>query len=136
MRAFERAIWTSGDPVSLSARLCSAISLPLTSFSTAKLARQYTGRRLAAEFDRPVRAGVSPRSPLPRAVDHDRVRMPELVVSRRHELNPAVGPRHPGGSWIVGLDDHRLAVGEDRLPWLGHRLGRLEALVHEVAQHL
>src|SRR5690348_3026870 len=37
MRAVESAIWTSGEPVSLSARLCSAISLPLTSFSTAKL---------------------------------------------------------------------------------------------------
>jgi len=29
--------------VSFSARLCSAISVPLTSFSTAKLAGQYTG---------------------------------------------------------------------------------------------
>jgi hypothetical protein len=47
----ESAIWTSGEPVSLSARLYSAISLPLTSFSTAKLAAKYTGERSAHVFD-------------------------------------------------------------------------------------
>src|SRR5258708_16545704 len=47
MRVVESAIWTSGDPVSFSARLYSAINLPLTSVSAAKLVGKYTGTRLA-----------------------------------------------------------------------------------------
>ena len=42
MREVDSAIWTSGEPVSLSARLYSAISLPLTSVSTVKPNRNYT----------------------------------------------------------------------------------------------
>jgi hypothetical protein len=43
MRAVESAIWTSGEPVSFSARLYSAILLPLTSVSSAKPKQDYTG---------------------------------------------------------------------------------------------
>ena len=42
MRELESAIWTSGEPVSFSARRCSAISLPLTSVSVAKPSSNYT----------------------------------------------------------------------------------------------
>jgi hypothetical protein len=42
MREVDSAIWTSGEPVSVSARLYSAISLPLTSVSTVKPNRNYT----------------------------------------------------------------------------------------------
>jgi len=51
MREVDSAIWTSGEPVSLSARLYSAISLPLTSVSTVKPNRDYTGRRFSPVYE-------------------------------------------------------------------------------------
>src|SRR5207247_11082286 len=124
MRAVDSATWTSGDPVSLSARLCSAISLPLTSFSTAKLAGQYTGRSLTDVFDRPIRSRVRPGAPRSRAVDHDRVRVAERIVFGRHQPHATVRARTLRGARVVGLDGKRFAVDQDRLARPRHRLGR------------
>jgi hypothetical protein len=100
MRAVESATWTSGEPVSFSARLYSAINLPLTAVSSAKPKRKYTGRRLAAvrgprelaasgsEFvgllsdvlDGAIRTRICPRTPGPGSVDDDRLRVAQGVV--------------------------------------------------------
>src|SRR5205823_6046726 len=114
MRAVDSAIWTSGDPVSPSARLCSAISLPLTSFCTAKLTREYTRGQLPDVFDAPVRARVGPAAPLPRTVDHDRVGVAERVVPGRHQLDPGVGARHLAGAWVVRFHGERRPIDQDR----------------------
>jgi hypothetical protein len=58
MRELESAIWTSGEPVSLSPRLCSAISLPLTSVSVAKPNRNYTEAGLTPVLRRPLDGAI------------------------------------------------------------------------------
>jgi len=50
MRAVESAIWTSGEPVSFSPRLYSAIKLLLTAVSSAKPKWNYTGSLTIAYF--------------------------------------------------------------------------------------
>src|SRR5690349_10526877 len=117
MRVVDSAIWTSGDPVSFSPRLCSAISLPLTSFSTAKLAGKYTGRPSPGVFDGAVRTRIGPGAPLVRPVDHDRVGVAERVVSGRHQHHVLAAPGHLTRAWIVRLDGERDAVREEGHPW-------------------
>ena len=67
MRVVKSAIWTSGEPVSVSARLYSAISLPLTSVSTAKPKKNYTWPRFEPVLWHPngrsVRAGIRAGAP-------------------------------------------------------------------------
>src|ERR1700694_3484547 len=105
MRVVESAIWTSGEPVSLSARLYSAISLPLTSVSTAKLPKSIRARQIrpsGGEFDAPVRTRVGARAPGIRRIDNDRVRVAKRVMLRGHQLKAAIRPRQLRGMWIVG----------------------------------
>src|SRR5256885_2165796 len=119
MREVDSAIWTSGDPVSLSPRLCSAISLPLTSFSTAKLdwrlygatanprragGRGPPGRNTTSRADggrhlrnRPLRRGFALRiRPVPRWQG-----FPLRTVFDR-----SVGPRIRAGAPLTGAVDH------------------------------
>src|SRR5881296_2050376 len=96
MRAVDSAIWTSGEPVSLAARLCSAISLPLTSFSTAKLGWQvYVGpasRRFAGPslIVRAIDAPGPAKAPLVRTIDGSRV-----THGRAPRCRPNVGRLRP-----------------------------------------
>src|SRR6267378_6297772 len=105
MRVVDSATWTSGEPVSLSARLCSAISLPLTSVSIAKPSRNYTEAGLSTvlgrPLDRPVRARVGSSSPRPRSVDEDRVRVAKRVMFWRHELDVQARAAQLSGARVV-----------------------------------
>ena len=89
MRAVESATWTSGEPVSLSARLYSAINLPLTSVSAAKPKEEYTcDARLTSRYllGRAVGPWIGGRTPSVRAIDHDRLRVPERMMVAGHQL--------------------------------------------------
>src|SRR5450759_1133335 len=131
MRAVESATWTSGEPVSLSPRLCSAISLPLTSVSVAKPNWNYTAIRpaipgrapaqpssagLRRAGDGAVRAGSRAGPPRTWAVDHDRVRVAQRVVPWRHQLDSKPRALEVAGAGVVGLDGDRFAVCLDADP--------------------
>src|SRR5450759_2183388 len=116
MRVVESAIWTSGEPVSLSARLYSAISLPLTSVSTAKLPesiRAPRNRPSGGVFDAAVGARIGAGAPCGRAVDHDRMCVPERVMSGRHQLEASIRSGELGRLRIVGFDGSAHAIRLD-----------------------
>src|SRR6266849_5054539 len=136
MRALESAIWTSGEPVSFSDRLYPAISLPLTSVSSAKPSADYTWTRLVDAFDRAIRAWIERCAPVARTVDDDRVRMPQRVVAGRQQLDRRATSRYVACRWIVGLDAHLAAVWSDADPRSRHRRGWIETVVHDVDQDL
>src|ERR1700681_52166 len=139
MRVVESAIWTSVDPVSLSARLYSAISLPLTSVSAAKLRKSIRAQQIrpsGREFGAPVGARVGARAPGAWPVDQDHVRVSERVMFRRHQLKASIRPGELRGMRVVSFDGGAEAIRLHSDPGSRHRLRGLESVVDQVYQHL
>src|SRR5882672_2785219 len=133
MREVESAIWTSGEPVSLSPRLCSAISLPLTSVSVAKPTGNYTEAGLTSVLGGPldgaVRTGIRSSSPGPWPVDENRVRVAQRVVFGGHQLDRETGALKLDGPGVVRFHGNPGASGLDPDPGSRNRLGGFKPMV-------
>src|ERR1700694_3293296 len=136
MRVVESAIWTSGEPVSFSARRYSAITLLLTSVSSAKPNRNYTCQTLRHVFDAAVGAGIRSRPPRTWSIDDDCVGMAQGVVSGGHQLDLPARAAEIARVGVVGLDLKPLAAGLDAPLGPGPPPRGFEPKVHQVDQDL
>src|SRR5467141_1383473 len=91
---------------------------------------------LVDPFHRSVGAWIEACTPLARAVDHDRVGVPQRVVACGQQLDRGISPRDLASRWIVGLDAYLAAVRGDADSRSPHRRGWIEAVVDDVDQDL